>query len=67
MSDPFANVLSLFEHAIYSAHGIEAPADISDEAAKALYIAARVALRRGNLDSITEHGLRNAIKKAEEL
>lgn len=41
--------------------------EISEEAAKALYRAAKVALLRGKLEALTEHALRAAVNKAEAL
>lgn len=41
--------------------------EIPAEAARALYRAAKIALARGNLEAITEHMLRKAVKQAEEL
>lgn len=41
--------------------------EISTEAAKALYTAAKVALKRGNLEGVTEHALRAAVNLAEAL
>lgn len=53
----------LHDEAVQAEVDMEIPCD----AAKALYRAAKIAIARGKLEAITEHMLRDAVKKAEAL